>query len=95
MPKTISQQDAENIIKRITTKKILPPEVAANEGPRVNPPAELTPRGSPKLGRLVVLLLIVKLVVFAGVLAFVGYLARLGYLPRTRPIVPGESAVSD
>ena len=37
----------------------------------------------------------VKLVVFAGVLAFVGYLARLGYLPRTRPIVPGESAVSD
>jgi len=37
----------------------------------------------------------VELVVFAGVLAFVGYLARLGYLPRTRPIVPGESAVSD
>ena len=37
----------------------------------------------------------VELVVFAGVLAFVGYLARLGYLPRTRPIVPGESAISD
>ncbi len=58
LPKTISQQDAENIIKRITTKKILPPDVAASEGPRVNPPAELTPRGSPKLGRLVVLLLV-------------------------------------
>jgi hypothetical protein len=37
----------------------------------------------------------VKLVVFAGILAFVGYLASLGKLPRTRPIVPGEWAVSD
>ncbi len=37
----------------------------------------------------------VKLVVFAGILVFVGNLARLGLLPRTRPIVPGESAVSD
>jgi hypothetical protein len=36
-----------------------------------------------------------KLVVFIGVLAFVGNLARLGRLPRTRPIVPGELAVSD
>ena len=36
-----------------------------------------------------------KLVVFIGVLAFVGNLARLGVLPRTRPIVPGELAVSD
>jgi hypothetical protein len=36
-----------------------------------------------------------KLVVFVGVLAFVGHLARLGRLPRTRPIVPGELAVSD
>ena len=36
-----------------------------------------------------------KLVVFLGVLAFVGNLARLGRLPRTRPIVPGELAVSD
>jgi hypothetical protein len=37
----------------------------------------------------------VKLVVFVGILAFVGNLARLGRLPRTRPIVPGEIAVSD
>ena len=37
----------------------------------------------------------VKLAVFAGILAFVGNLARLGRLPRTRPIVPGERAVSD
>jgi len=36
-----------------------------------------------------------KLVIFVGVLASVGYLARLGLLPRTRPIVPGELAVSD
>ncbi|HEY7791294.1 MAG TPA: hypothetical protein VIC33_12310 [Vicinamibacterales bacterium] len=36
-----------------------------------------------------------KLVIFVGVLAFVGNLARLGRLPRTRPIVPGELAVSD
>jgi hypothetical protein len=38
---------------------------------------------------------VIKLVVFVGILAFVGNLARLGVLPRTRPIVPGELAVSD
>jgi len=38
---------------------------------------------------------VIKLVVFLGILAFVGNLARLGKLPRTRPIVPGEIAVSD
>jgi hypothetical protein len=36
-----------------------------------------------------------KLAVFICVLAWVGNLARLGLLPRTRPIVPGELAVSD
>lgn len=36
-----------------------------------------------------------KLVVFWGILAFVGNLARRGVLPRTRPILPGELAVSD
>ncbi len=36
-----------------------------------------------------------KLFVFVAILAFVGNLARLGRLPRTRPIVPGELAVSD
>jgi hypothetical protein len=36
-----------------------------------------------------------KLVVFVGILAFVGNLARLGLMPRTRPIVPGEWAISD
>jgi len=37
----------------------------------------------------------VELLIFTGILAFIGNLARLGRLPRTRPIVPGESAVSD
>ena len=38
---------------------------------------------------------VVKLIVFVGILACVGNLARRGLLPRTRPIVPGELAVSD
>ena len=38
---------------------------------------------------------VLKLVVFVGTLAWVGNLARRGLLPRTRPIVPGELAVSD
>jgi hypothetical protein len=37
----------------------------------------------------------IKLMVFLGTLAWVGNLARRGLLPRTRPIVPGELAVSD
>ena len=37
----------------------------------------------------------VKLLIFLGILAVVGNLARRGRLPRTRPIVPGEIAVSD
>jgi hypothetical protein len=36
-----------------------------------------------------------KLTVFVAVLVWVGNLARRGLLPRTRPIVPGELAVSD
>ena len=41
------------------------------------------------------LLDIAKLVVFVGLLAYVGHQARRGLLPRTRPILPGELAVSD
>ena len=37
----------------------------------------------------------IKLAVFAGILAGVGMLAWRGVLPRTRPIVPGEWAISD
>jgi len=36
-----------------------------------------------------------KLAVFVGILSAVGNLARRGRLPRTRPILPGELAVSD
>jgi hypothetical protein len=36
-----------------------------------------------------------KLAVFVAILAWIGNRARLGLLPRTRPIVPGELAVSD
>jgi hypothetical protein len=38
---------------------------------------------------------VVKLLAFVGILAYVGNMARQGLLPRTRPIVPGELAVSD
>ena len=38
---------------------------------------------------------IAKLAIFVGVLAAMGYMAYRGRLPRTRPIVPGEWAVSD
>jgi hypothetical protein len=38
---------------------------------------------------------IVKLCVFAGILVGMGLLAWRGKLPRTRPIVPGEWAISD
>lgn len=38
---------------------------------------------------------VAKLVIFVAILMFVGNLSRLGLLPRTRPIVPGELAVSD
>ena len=37
----------------------------------------------------------VKLLVFAGILAFCGVLAQRGLQPRTRPILPGELAISD
>ena len=36
-----------------------------------------------------------KLIAFLGILGYVGWLAYRGRLPRTRPIVPGELAVSD
>jgi hypothetical protein len=38
---------------------------------------------------------IAMLIVFTGILAAAGRLAYLGRLPRTRPIVPGEWAISD
>ena len=37
----------------------------------------------------------VKLIVFIGLIAAMARLAQRGMLPRTRPIVPGELAISD
>jgi hypothetical protein len=36
-----------------------------------------------------------KLAVFVGILTCMGYWAKRGLLPRTRPIVPGDWAISD
>ena len=36
-----------------------------------------------------------KLAIFVAILVWMGNLARRGLLPRTRPIVPGELAISD
>ena len=36
-----------------------------------------------------------KLAVFSGILAYFGWLSWRGVLPRTRPILPGEFAISD
>jgi hypothetical protein len=38
---------------------------------------------------------LIKLVVFVSLLLVVAWMARLGLLPRTKPIVPGEWAISD
>jgi hypothetical protein len=38
---------------------------------------------------------VIRFVGFSGALGTVGWCARLGLLPRTRPIIPGELAVSD
>ena len=38
---------------------------------------------------------VLKLAAFVSILAWFGNLARRGLLPRTRPIVPGELAISD
>jgi hypothetical protein len=38
---------------------------------------------------------VAKLGAFVAALAGMGYLAKLGKLPRTRPILPGEQAISD
>jgi len=38
---------------------------------------------------------VAKLFVFVAILATVGHMARRGLLPRTRPIIPGQLAISD
>ena len=53
------------------------------------------PKPQPDQRRPAVMTDVAKLIVFMGILSAVGYMARLGLLPRTRPIVPGELAISD
>ncbi len=57
-PKTISQQDAESIIRRITTKRILPPDQEKKISPR-----QLTPTGG---GLRIWPILVVGLLLAAG-----------------------------
>jgi len=38
---------------------------------------------------------VIKLIIFSGILTTVAWMAWRGMLPRTRPIVPGELAISD
>jgi hypothetical protein len=67
-PKTISQQDAESIIRRITTKRILPPDEEKSVTPTLTP--QLTPtRGGIKLWPIFGALLILGL---AAVFVFKG-----------------------
>jgi hypothetical protein len=68
-PKTISQQDAESIIRRITTKRILPPDQEKKISPR-----QLTPTGG---GLRIWPILVVGLLLAAGgVLTFKEDIAR-------------------
>lgn len=62
-PKTISQQDAESIIRRITTKRILPPDQEKKISPR-----QLTPTGGGL--RIWPILVVGLLLAVGGILTF-------------------------
>ena len=90
-PKTISQQDAESIIRRITTKRILPPE--QQQAKPLNRPQPLTPAG----GGLKIWPILLVLVVLsgAGVYVFRKQIARLhpalSFLDPQPPVGPMKS----
>ncbi|MBL4845577.1 MAG: hypothetical protein JKY65_08635 [Planctomycetes bacterium] len=71
-PKTISQQDAESIIRRITTKRILPPE--QQEAGAMTRPQPLTPGG----GALKIWPILIVLLLMGGGAAFV-FRKQLGF----------------
>lgn len=82
-PKTISQQDAESIIRRITTKRILPPESTAEKKPMVAPPPKLTEVG----GGVRIWPILITLLIIAGMgLAFFGEEIAEKY-PEARPFL--------
>lgn len=64
-PKTISQQDAESIIRRITTKRILPPE--QQQASDMSRPQALTPSG----GGLKIWPILLLLALIGGAVGFV------------------------
>lgn len=83
-PKTISQQDAESIIRRITTKRILPPESTAEKKPMVAPPPKLTEAGGGV--RLWPILLTLLIIAGMGVAFFGEEIAQ--QFPAARAFMP-------
>lgn len=82
-PKTISQQDAESIIRRITTKRILPPESTAEKKPMVAPPPKLTEAGGGvRVGPILIALL---LIAGMGLFFFGEQIAEA--VPELRPLM--------
>jgi hypothetical protein len=82
-PKTISQQDAESIIRRITTKRILPPE-SGEKKPVAPPPPKLTEaRGGLRIWPI----LFVVVVVGGMAVAFFGEQIA-DAVPALRPFMP-------
>jgi hypothetical protein len=79
-PKTISQQDAESIIRRITTKRILPPD--QDQGKSVAP-RQLTPTGGGL--RIWPILIAVLLLGAGGVAMFTQEIAEM--FPELAPLL--------
>ncbi len=80
-PKTISQQDAESIIRRITTKRILPPETDKKPAPAAS--TKLTQAGSGV--RLWPIILVLLVLGSACVYLFADAIAEA--VPELRPLL--------
>lgn len=87
-PKTISQQDAESIIRRITTKRILPPETFDKKATAA-PAQKLTEAGGGL--RIWPILFVILIVVGMGLFFFGEQLAE--QFPELRPLMPWLEAV--
>lgn len=81
-PKTISQQDAESIIRRITTKRILPPETSEKKV-AVTPAPKLTEAGGGL--RIWPILFVILIVGAMGLFFFGEELAK--QFPELRPLL--------
>lgn len=91
-PKTISQQDAESIIRRITTKRILPPETTDKKA-AVAPAPKLTEAGGGL--RIWPILFVIAIVASMGLFFFGEQIAE--QFPELRPVLfwlpPAEAPV--